>query len=967
MNYRICKQTRKWTTILCAMSLLSALNGCSDSYDLDDKNPDWLGTNIYDALETKGNYKNFVKLIDDLDYKNVLSKTGSKTLFVADDDAFEEFYSNNSWGVRSYEDLTKAQKKILLNSAMINNAYLLEMMSSTEGPVLGQCLRRETSADVTDSVPHLMSKDLPTSYNTEDKDYWERFRDEEKGGIYIALDNSKPMMTHFLPAQMSWNKITNNDFKIITGQEREQNDAHIYDCKVIEQDITCQNGYINRLDKVLITPPNMAEVLRTNGMTNIFSHMIDRFSAPFYDDALTRRYQLLYGNSVDSVFQKRYFSKFSHGTELNNDRGTNPVSNPAGNQVAHMLNFDPGWNEYYSDNQTEKEADMGVIFAPTDEKLYEYFFGENGGGKFLIDSYAADLVSNIEGNTDYENIYRAIDQIPLAVIEALLNNLMKVSFNNCVPSKFETIKDDAQDPMLDETHIPLIKDVKLANNGIIYIMDEVLTPAKYAAVSAPAYVGTDMRIFNYAINQTRLDMQTNYYAYLLAMSARFSFFVPKDEGFWYIDPASFALTKGGPRALYFTWDEKKKQPICTPYSYTYNYVTGEGVIGERISTQNVSEQEWKNRLRDLLETHTIVHKDETELNGIDETEVGVESDKHYFITKNYSPIYVKNAKQRENGCTVKGGWQMAHNEECEVTRFDDKTRQTNGNGNGYAYQIDKPLMPTIESVFSVMYNDRDNFGEFFDLCQTDAEVLKECGYSATEQKKFYVFIDNNGLPAFDKTTGNKVSSPTNVKFFNNFHYTVYIPTNNAVRDAISRGLPTWEQMRKMLYLDNPEEQPEWTQEETQEVHNKVRAMATLLINFIKNHFQDNAVFADTPALKPTKYETATLQLDEDGMPTIYSKVEVSSRGNGSLTIKDGAGHVRNITDKKNILTRDYILNNTSQPVIQASSTAIVHGIDGVLDYIQFKNDNYKNVYENAAARKQFMIKNKLIDYEKKHN
>ena len=88
---------------------------------------------------------------------------------------------------------------------------------------------------------------------------------------------------------------------------------------------------------------------------------------------------------------------------------------------------------------------------------------------------------------------------------------------------------------------------------------------------------------------------------------------------------------------------------------------------------------------------------------------------------------------------------------------------------------------------------------------------------------------------------------------------------------------------------------------------------------------------------------------------------------GSLTIKDGAGHVRNITDKKNILTRDYILSGISQPIIQASSTAIVHGIDGVLDYIQFKNDNYKNVYENAAARKQFMIKNKLIEYEKKHN
>lgn len=960
MNNRICKQTRRWTNVICALSVFGALNSCSDNYELDDKNPDWLGTNIYDALKTKGNYTNFVNLINDLDYAEVLSKTGSKTLFVADDDAFNEFYSNNSWGVKSYDELSIAQKKLLLNSAMINNAYLLEMMSSTEGPVKGECLRRETALDVTDSIPHFLSEELPITYNKEDIDYWERFRNGN--GIYLALDNTKSMMVHFLPAQMNLNKITNNDFKIITGKDRDLNDAFIFDSKVLEQDITCQNGYINRLDKVLVNPQNMAEVLRTNGLTNIFSHMIDRFSAPFYDDALTKRYRLLYGNDVDSVFQKRYFSERSQGnSSLNNDRGTNPVSNPGGNKVSHMLNFDPGWNEYQADNQTEKESDMGVIFAPTDDKLFDYFFSENGGGKFLVESYAPEYVGEISSKTDYDNIYKAIDQIPLSVIEALLNNLMKVSFNNCVPSKFETIKDDAQDPMLDETHIPYIKDVKLANNGLIYIMDEVLTPAKYAAVSAPAYVGQDMQIFNYAINQGRLDIQTNFYAYLLAMSARFSFFVPQDDDFWYVDPVSFALGKGKQRILNFTWDSKKKQPMCNIYSYNYDHTTGEGVIGDRISSNSLSEDDWKNRLRDMLETHTIVHEDETEITGIDETEVGVECNKHYFITKNGAPIYVNNAKSRDNGCSVKGGWQIQHNEKCDVIKFDDKTRQTNGNGNGYAYKIDKPIMPTIESVYSVMYNDKEHFGMFFDLCQADAEVLKVCGYDAIEQKKFNVFVNNKGLPTFDKETGNQVASATNVKFFNNYRYTVYIPTNDAITDAINRGLPTWEQMRKMLYLDNPEDQPEWTQQQTQEVHDKVRTMVTLLINFIKNHFQDNSVFADTPVLQPQKYETATLQLDEDGMPTIYSKVEVFSNGNGTLSIKDGAGHTRNITSKKNIITRDYVLNDTSKPTkIQASSSAVVHGIDGVLDYTKFKNDDYRSVYEKPAERKAYMAKYRIV-------
>ena len=958
MSQSICKLGRKWLIAMCVCSGFSAFTACSDDYKLDDGNPSWLGKSIYEELKARGNYKNFVKLIDDLDYAEVLGKTGSKTLFVADDDAFDDFYRNNIWGVGSYSQLSTAQKKLLLNSAMINNAYLLEMMSSVTGPVKGECLRRETAVAVTDSVPHFGADELPLSYNESDADYWARFRNPEKGGILLALDATNSMMTHFLPAQLNNKSITDEDFSIMFGQEREKNDAFIYDCKVLEQDITCQNGYINRLNKVLVTPQNMAEVLRTNGSTNIFSHMIDRFSAPFYDQSLTESYRLL-THTEDSVFQKRYFSDRSQGNNaLTSDQGTDPQGNPTGNKVAFALNFDPGWNEYQSDSQTAKEKDMGVIFAPMDECLYEYFF--NGGGKFLLEAYAPELMKEVKGANDFTNIYKAVDQIPLTVIEALLNNLMKVSFNASVPSKFETIKDDAQDPMLDETHIDNIRGVKLANNGLIYVMDEVLTPAKYAAVSAPAYVAQDMHIFNYAINQETLDIKTNFYAYLLAMSARFSFFVPQDEGFWYIDPVSFALGANKQRALFFEWDEKNSKPKCTPYQYTYDYVTGEGVIGNK-SSSAVSDTEMKNRLRDMLETHTIVHSDETDITGIDETATGIECDKHYFISKNGTPVYVENATGRVNGCKVSGGWQVNHGDASAVIRFDDKTKATNGNGNGYAYEIDKPMIPTIESVNSVMYNNKDDFGEFYELCQTDVEVLSKLGITkAADQKKYTVFISNNGLPTYDHTDGTQISTATNVKYFNNYRYTVYIPTNEAVRDAIDRGLPTWEQIRAMLYIDNPEDIPEgWDEEKANE---KALAMVTSLVNFIKNHFQDNSIFADMPAIQPTKYETATLQLDEEGNPSIYAKVTVSSTGNGTLEVKDAAGHTRSITSTKNILTRDYNLNSATSPTqISASSSAVVHGINGVLDYKTYTNNRYDSDWASLSAARKYMSKYRIVE------
>jgi len=68
------------------------------------------------------------------------------------------------------------------------------------------------------------------------------------------------------------------------------------------------NGYFNVLDTVLVTQPNMAEVIRTNGQTNLFSKMLDRFSAPYYNATLTAQYKSIYDIGNDSVYEKRYIS-----------------------------------------------------------------------------------------------------------------------------------------------------------------------------------------------------------------------------------------------------------------------------------------------------------------------------------------------------------------------------------------------------------------------------------------------------------------------------------------------------------------------------------------------------------------------------------------------------------------------------------------------------------------------------------
>ena len=127
--------------------MCGGFTSCKDDYTLDDEGnyPSWLGNSIYTELSNPnpevltGTFKNYVRLIDDLGYAETLAKTGSKTIFPANDEAFERFYANNTWGVSKYEDLTEPMKKQLLWCA--RNSDLTRRKSRLS--ILSVCMKRK--------------------------------------------------------------------------------------------------------------------------------------------------------------------------------------------------------------------------------------------------------------------------------------------------------------------------------------------------------------------------------------------------------------------------------------------------------------------------------------------------------------------------------------------------------------------------------------------------------------------------------------------------------------------------------------------------------------------------------------------------------------------------------------------------------------------------------------------------------
>ena len=972
--------------------------------DYEESTPEFLGQSIYHELQNRGEFSTVLRLIDDLEYAEVLSKTGSKTLFVANDSAYGEFFKNNPWGVTSYEGLSKNQKRVLLNNSMLNNAYVLEMLANTEGGGKNLCLRQGTSATASDSVTRWSVADLPMTLSLTETDWFSQLR--SKGdSVYMALDATDPMMTHFLEGQMKNKNITFGDVEKIMNDvpwipEGTTSFGFINDCRIIDGDIVCLNGYLHLLDKVLLAPGNMAEVIRSNGNTNYFSAMLDRFAAPYYNEQLTRQYKALNDISADSIFEKRYISNRSQG-------GGKITKRPDGLSFGEQqfLPFDPGWNQYAVSSSTVKEQDMAAMFVPSDEAMLNYFV--YGGGTDLIQRYG------IAENTE-ENLLVNLYQIPLHLIQPLIQNLMKDSFNESVPSKYLTIVNDAQDQMFasytsEEAYKAHIDKCLLANNGVIYITNTVDAPADYASVIAPALISSNTQIVRSVVraddnyiegtSYNNAPLKQYFSTYLKAMQSNFSFFVPIDEGleaYGYVEPASFATQPFGAKSTNryywsFKYDDKTRGAVIPVEATAYNYNLAKGQQpgtdkkkgNSYVSkvTDNMSAgvgQQKRMNLIEMIDQHILVH----------DNPAGVNDGRTYYLSRNGAPVRLteKGTFEGKNiGMKVEGGYQVMINDpaegyaendhKAEVLEGYDKTSTSNGYGNGMTYLIDRPIQPTMRSVYNHFKANAElsPFYEFYELANPDYvsdDLLRACGYykqevldaktglptgefkdmssadQQAEKLKFHVFARQN-----DNVQGTTTYCPANneqlVRFFNNYNYTIYVPTNEQVTAARAKGLMTWNEIEEWVKGRTNDYEDELSEADLA----KARTMITVLVNFVKYHFQDQSVFVDNVS-GTQQYQTSCI----DNVTNSYLSLDVN-QSPSTLSVLDRSGKTVDVVaseEMRNILARDICYNAraASASYIKNSSYVVIHQIDG---YLNFNSpEDYKGIYFEGDPTKNEM-------------
>lgn len=941
----------------CAAFLLTGVfTSCSD--DLLTGQPSWLGESIYDELKSRGNFTETLKLIEaqDEDYTSVLQKTGSKTLFVADDAAWAKFYQNNPWGVTSIEDMTTAQKSLLFKGNMINSAYLVELLgnlpssSADADPQEGAVIRRATSVGIMDSVPLMKKADYPAENparvdqtTKEVIDYWARVRGKDE--IHILEDDEVASMIHFMPKFMQVNNISSADVEFLTNGGITSNDKAFVNGQVItESDITCQNGYIHVTEGVPVPLDNMANVIAQNPQFSIYKRLLDRFSYPYYDASINTEYHRQYGGE-DSVFVRRYFNDHSGGGDF--PKEVSEKRTVDGLVITNLLPYDPGWNRYRlaSSSGITFQQDAAVMLVPTDEALLAYLDGEGIG---IRDRYKSG-----SGATPWDNA-------PDNVILPLLKNTMLPSLKAAIPSQFASINNTASESMgVQKTDIDT---VLWACNGIIYQTNKVYVAPEYVSVYYPCVILGDesLRYMYFYLDRdanatgkegdNTVSIGRGYQKHLTNMGAKYSFIVPSDEALQhYYDPVSYKRqVNTQSTAVAYKFKMESGEMGADAYLVDWNTLDakGRGTLGSQFSeplTTDFKTGDVTNHLSDIVSS-TFAPALFT-------------PGQKFYQAQNGGPIIVEWSGNTVTG--VAGSFQYERDYYIPVTAYYDMGEK----GNGNSYIIDEePLMSTFTSPYAALTDTlrQNQFGLFAGLLQASGQTLKE--------SQGEVQFDGGVL---QNTDGSHPTMDQALTLFNNYHYTIYVPQNDSIQALFdAHKLPTQNDLAEVRSCINRMD-PDTEDSLRTYMKQQLQAMLDVVTNFVNYHIQDNSVYVEGEAHSNDVFETACL----DTATTRFVKLYVTYTPGGDLTLTDNTGKTHkvmtSVTDDNgrkcyNVLTRQYyfasksggsvpdglITKNTSSQATQiySSSFAVLHLIDSPL--VPFANTFYD---ADAYAKVQEII------------
>ncbi|MFD3002011.1 fasciclin domain-containing protein [Pontibacter toksunensis] len=411
--------------LLYYLSLLVLLTNCRDkTFDEFYARPENLGAPIYQQLEARGNFKNFLACVEKAGYKHTLSSSGYWTIFAPTDEAFAAFFQEQNLG--GINDVDEETARRIVTYALVYNAFNKEYLSdfqSSIGWVENEAFRRRSAYYTGPYKANFGEGEVRVLANN------------RNGNTYFPEDNNNKYIPYFIDRYFSGKGLSALDYTTFypnvpfTG-------FNVAGAAVVGNDhsVRAENGLIHIIDKVLLPLPNIDEYLRSQPQYSRFRGLLEKYGATYTVNAqATEKWNKIQGTTGD-VYLKTF---------------------------ASALAFNPGNENFLKLMDNDGQTDSWSMFVPTNEVLQSY-----------IDNVLLEH-------------YESLDDMNPQIIFDFLNAHMWQT--TVWPSKFNTTANYVGEPARFDLATDIV-DPKVLSNGMFYGANKVQESDAFHSVFGKVYL-----------------------------------------------------------------------------------------------------------------------------------------------------------------------------------------------------------------------------------------------------------------------------------------------------------------------------------------------------------------------------------------------------------------------------------------------------------------------------------------------
>ncbi|HWI92650.1 MAG TPA: fasciclin domain-containing protein [Flavisolibacter sp.] len=273
---------------------VTVLFSCKKKFDDYYARPTSLEPAIYQQLQAKGKFKNFLAVIDKAGYKSTLNAAGYWTVFAPNDSAFQAYFTANNTSV---EKMDSAKARAMVQFMLVYNAFekdRIDDYQSTTGWVPDQAFRRRTAYYTGFYDDTLQNGTVVKTIQA-----------NRNNGVYVNGDNNNKYIPYFTDVYFNSRGLTAADYNYFYPNTQYAG-FNVAEAKVVTQDIAAENGVIHEIDRVLTPLPSIEEYLRSKPEYSEFRTLFEKYMVSFVANSdATNRYKLLTGDNKQ-VYVKVY-------------------------------------------------------------------------------------------------------------------------------------------------------------------------------------------------------------------------------------------------------------------------------------------------------------------------------------------------------------------------------------------------------------------------------------------------------------------------------------------------------------------------------------------------------------------------------------------------------------------------------------------------------------------------------------